>query len=283
MRGSDPGTRLAMFNIKPKRQNIIKILNYHPVPDGSFPKPGAESLPQWWRDMSPYGGYGGAPESNTAKIEFSSAGDYATIKRCIPVLDSMLMGYIVTTVSEIYVLPFEGDMSASAASCPQEEFVLNSTYPVRLSGLPQSDITWHEYGQALTHPLQQKYGQRMQKVYTPWLFMSPPGYSSIITNPLNNPNPYFEVVPGVMDTDVFFPKINFMLVYKDPTFHGIIPAGTPIAQVIPFKRESWSSYISDAEEDRDEMVEKRSKIFSKLSTVFHAPYRKFFWSKKEFK
>ena len=48
-----------------------------------------------------------------------------------------------------------------------------------------------------------------------------------------------KVFEGIVDTDQQH-IMNFPFVYKDPEFEGIIPAGTPIVQVIPFKREKWT-------------------------------------------
>jgi hypothetical protein len=48
----------------------------------------------------------------------------------------------------------------------------------------------------------------------------------------------------VVDTDKHPIVINFpFVINKD--FSGIIPAGTPIIQAIPFKRDTWDSKVID--------------------------------------
>jgi Ni,Fe-hydrogenase maturation factor len=87
-----------------------------------------------------------------------------------------------------------------------------------------------------------------------------------------------------MDSDGFFPKLNFMMSMKEEKFTGIIPMGTAIAQLIPFKREKWSSVIiDDAARSGVDNGSERKIIDSKLAKVFSGAYKKFFWSKKDFR
>jgi hypothetical protein len=65
---------------------------------------------------------------------------------------------------------------------------------------------------------------------------------------------------------------------KDPNWRGLIPAGTPIAQVIPFKRENYKMEISNEEADIG-AIEKATK---RLKSVFVNGYKDKFWVKKEY-
>lgn len=270
------------------KNNIIKIISHYgewgavdPLEE-TLPRPMSKMLASWWKNMPSHGGFDGVPE-NDDSINILSGNEAPTIKRCVPILDSLTIGYGLVTTAEMYVKPYTGEMNINMSDCPQEDAVVEATHPRRLARIPCLEISHHEYGQAMNHPLCQKYGQRLRKVFTPWRIITPSGYSVMIVEPLNNPSQYWEIVPGIIDSDQFAPQINFMMVFRDPNFHGIIPAGTPLAQVIPFKRESWRAEISDSAEDTEKMQQKGSKIFSRLNTVFRAPYKKFFWSKKEFK
>jgi hypothetical protein len=247
-----------------------------------FPKPLDKMIPQWWKDMPAYGGYGQVPE-NDSTISIITGSDMPTIKRCVPVLDALRLGYGIITTQEMYIRPYTGELNINDASCPQEEVIMEGTMPKRLARIPCLDFTFHDYGQAINHPYCKETGQRLQKVFTPWRIMTPPGYSVIIVEPLNNPSPYWKIIPGVIDSDGFSPQINFMMTINDPNFNGVVPAGTMLAQVFPFKRETWQSYVSDSIEDRQEIKRKEGKIFAALNSVFHAPYKKIFWSRKEFK
>jgi len=66
---------------------------------------------------------------------------------------------------------------------------------------------------------------------------------------------------------------------KDPKWEGIIPAGTPIVQVIPFKRDSFTMQVSNSKED----LEAIERVNKRLKSMFLNSYKVKFWSKKEYK
>jgi hypothetical protein len=47
---------------------------------------------------------------------------------------------------------------------------------------------------------------------------------------------------GLIDTDLYKDNfINFPARWRDHSFRGVLPKGTPVAQCIPVKRELWSA------------------------------------------
>ena len=58
-------------------------------------------------------------------------------------------------------------------------------------------------------------------------------------------------------------------------FHGFIEAGTPIAQILPFSRESWESDYS--------IKEKENYGIEQIKKFYERGYKKLFWSKKNYK
>jgi len=92
---------------------------------------------------------------------------------------------------------------------------------------------------------------------------------------MHNPNEHFTILEGIVDTDQYHKPVNFPFVFKNKDFNGLIPAGTPIAQVIPFKRDSWNMEIVD------NSLEIKN-IESKMNSLFLNKYKKFFWSSKEY-
>jgi hypothetical protein len=88
----------------------------------------------------------------------------------------------------------------------------------------------------------------------------------------------FTIMPGVVDTDEYYAPVNFPFVLKDPKFEGLIPQGTPLAQVIPFKRESYKMKLGNAQDAADvERVQKR------LQVKLLDKYKNLFRTKKEYK
>jgi hypothetical protein len=63
-------------------------------------------------------------------------------------------------------------------------------------------------------------------------------------------------------------------------FNGLIPKGTPYAQIVPFKRDSWKSEYDDS----DKEIEKHNKflIKKKLTFMAHELYRKNYWHPKKY-
>jgi len=83
-----------------------------------------------------------------------------------------------------------------------------------------------------------------------------PGYSCLFTPPLNRVDERFEIINGVVDTDIYKEYINFPFFLKkdyllknvkDGKFFSIIEKGTPYCQIIPFKRESWKMKIEEGD------------------------------------
>jgi hypothetical protein len=56
----------------------------------------------------------------------------------------------------------------------------------------------------------------------------------------------------------------------------MIPMGTPIAQILPFKREDWKSV-------EDKTLEKEARLnYLKSSSVFRGWYKNNIWKKKTY-
>jgi hypothetical protein len=97
--------------------------------------------------------------------------------------------------------------------------------------------------------------------------------------PAHSGNKYFTVLEGFVDTDAYSAPVNFPFVLNDIDFEGLIPAGTPMVQVIPIKRDSWQKEIAS--------VEKSEAIFTKqrlsVRSVFTNGYKLFYRARKTFK
>ena len=65
---------------------------------------------------------------------------------------------------------------------------------------------------------------------------------------------------------------------KDRKWEGIIEAGTPIAHVIPFKRDNWQMEIGN----HNELAQEINKFRLLQSTYFYNIYKKLFWQRKKY-
>ena len=90
-------------------------------------------------------------------------------------------------------------------------------------------------------------------------------------------NPYFTILEGLVDTDKYTSPVNFPFTLNNLDFEGLIPAGTPVAQVIPIKREGWS-----IGKESEKNLLKRKQVGYLRNSKFYDKYKKMFWEKKEY-
>ncbi len=181
-----------------------------------------------------------------------------TVKTCIPFLDSLTMGYIISFDQDYLVDPVENDFAITPAN--QE----------------QQDVGYHPQRQ-LPNEWQKTTGKNAGKFINKWLIKTPPGYSCLFVKPMNRIESRFEIIPGVVDTDTFINIINFPFILHKRNEQFLIKKGEPMVQVIPFKRESWKMWSGFYFEKA------HNKVVSMLRSEWVDRYKKMFWAKKNFK
>ena len=215
------------------------------------PKPATEYIPEWYKKAKSY------TDPSGKKAPTLDGTPMATIKRCMPVWDLMTAGYIIETPYDIYVRQtpdgpyFQwGEMQAIAFQSMEQ-------------------FQNHPYSRDITYAV---------RIVHPWSIKTPKGWSVLVCEPQHHePSPII-CANGIVDTDDFSLPFNMFLKLRDPKFEGMIPAGTPFIQVIPFKRESWTSKLGGKKEKQKFLFD-----MSKFNTVFFDRYKKFWWKKKEYK
>lgn len=210
-------------------------------------QPASKVIPNWYKNMESYIGGDKKPSGD--------AGSTATVKRCMPVFDAIAAGYIITSPADVYVSIKNGEQFFEWSSL----------------GL----ISFHPIAQAPEHPLRKPHAY--PKWNNPWAIKTPKGYSTMFIQPMHRES-VFTILPGIVDTDEYYSPINFPFVINNPEFEGLIPKGTPIAQVIPFKREEWTMQFGGQKE-----YEEQIKITNKLQTKFFDRYKSMFRANKEYK
>jgi hypothetical protein len=187
-----------------------------------------------------------------------------TIKRCMPVFDVITHGYIITTYVDIFVSQKEQpDAKGELKPLPWYEWPSFNA------------IDFHPIEQAPNHPAHN--GTAYPKLLNPWGIKTPPGYSTMFMAPVHRDN-IFTILPGVVDTDTYTAPVNFPMVLTDVKFEGLIPAGTPIAQIVPFQRESWTMELGG-----QEALGEQHKVTSRLRTRFFDAYKTQHRQVKEYK
>jgi hypothetical protein len=109
-----------------------------------------------------------------------------------------------------------------------------------------------------------------------WSIKTPNGYSSLFTHPINRIDLPFYTLGGIVDTDKWGEAGNHPFVFKNG-WEGIIPKGTPYAQIIPFKRDNWESII------KPELHGYHEKNIRKRDSILRGWYKKNAWSTKRYR
>jgi hypothetical protein len=214
------------------------------------PKSSRNYIPTWYRDMPTY----------RHKLTFDEQGNRKqNLRSCVPFSDAMRAGWIQETWCDLYIESTDTGITYRTSSGPEmiihrditsEQMVIDS------QAFAPIELVW----------------------FMPWLPRTPKGWSVMITSPVNRFDLPFEVTTGIIDSDRFyhtpFGRIPF---YVRRGFSGVIPAGTPMYQIVPFRRVTrWSSRRIMAT-DR----ETRNRYFSTLRK-FQNVYRDEFWEPKHF-
>ena len=235
--------------------NMSKKIKFMAVDEFRFdtqlkPYPASKALPQWWKDVNPYWG-----EEQSVKV-FPNGHTNASFKKCTPMFDSLTAGYILPLWTDVYVSNENGIPSIEWQTI---------TPPFGTHGELKS----------IEAPL--GYSNFIFKYSYTWMPITPPGYSVLITNPIGYKNLPFHAVTGIIDSDVSRGE-NAPPVWLKEGFTGIVEKGTPMVQIIPFKRDDWESEFDCYK--NNEFKKNEEKTFS--STILNH-YKKFIWSKKSYK
>jgi hypothetical protein len=213
----------------------------------NVPVPAKKMIPQWYKDGETFYVAKGSQESN------------AGLKTCIPFLDILTAGYLLVTPFDIFVGKKEDGSLSIEWNSPdswqdfinQRPYESGKTIP-RPAGHIDAHFVWTNR----------------------WGWKTPRGYSTIVTHPYNRFDLPFTTMSGFMDSDKVFVNGNVPFFLREG-FYGLIPEGTPYAQVIPIKRKHWK-YINSPE-NYDLVVKQSIKINSEK-----AYYKKRSWIRKEY-
>lgn len=200
----------------------IKFVSNRPwlTPDSpSKPGPILKTIPTWYKEADRF-----AVNMVTGKPwELpNDGGKIPTWKACPAVYDVMGSGYVYKTPCDIeFYLDAYGQINAKVLDEKNKDFLQERT------PMPQFK---HPHG----------YHEKHFAWWADWAVVLPEGYSALYTQPLNRFELPFLTTSGIIDNDkVHLPGTMPFFIVKG--FVGIIPAGTPYAQIIPFKRENWHS------------------------------------------
>ena len=207
-----------------------------------YPKPASHFIPEQYK-----------------KLEKLIDGDVnrATVKSCIPFLDSLTSGYIIPFYQDCYIDAKENDFNLSVS-------------------MPRETTEYHSKEQLTEEMSNGK--ERAGKFNSEWIVVTPPGYSCLFIAPLNRKEERFEILSGVVDTDTYHNTTNIPFLNNRWNQQTLIKQGEPMVQVIPFKREAWKM-----EAGFRWFQDEHTQVIYKLWTSMIDKYKNKFWKKKSYK
>ncbi len=192
------------------------------------PVPAKAYMPDWFRRL---------PAVDDGVMGLNNTG--LTVKRCMPFLDAMTTGWILSLPATVRLEISEGGTRVDAGWEFDRPLVAN-----------------HGAHQVKGNP----FGTRPPcKFLNFWSIATPAGWSCLFVQPLNRPNGVFEVVAGIVDTDTYRSPIHFpFFAIGDDGLH-VIEKGSPLIQVIPFRRDS-AEIAADIRAETPEEAATRLKV-----------------------
>jgi hypothetical protein len=118
-------------------------------------------------------------------------------------------------------------------------------------------VSFHGAHQVQGNP----WGQRPAcKFHNFWTIVTPPGWSCLFLNPLNRPNGLFEVLAGVVDTDSYRAPVHFPFFPVASDGLHVIEKGSPMVQIVPFRRDATELAAEIRDERPGEAAERDAVV-----------------------
>ncbi len=221
------------------------------------PVPANKAMPEWFKKIKPV-------------AEGADKADAGTVKRCMPVLDAVSQGFIIPLWADLKVkVTYDEECKDTFVWVSLPDF--NSGE----DSLALGAHSWEQVGNACDLK-KFKLGKVLMKLTNPWTIQTPKGYSVQFKNPANNWSNDIELIEGVVDTDEYYNPVNFPFVWTGSGVgEWIIPQGTPLVHVIPFKREDCDMEVGIVNRDKYNFVN------NQMAAKFFDRYKTFFWHKRK--
>jgi hypothetical protein len=221
----------------------------------SPPEPAIRHVPEWYKSLSKF-------DKSNSDITLDPVNNLGTdgaqvsTKMCMPLFDATTAGYHYVLEDDLHV---DMDEDGRPIMWWSGDVMLVDKRPIVDIVVPDN-----------CHPIH--YGWRMN-----WYYETPPGYSVLITHPMNRYDLPFYVQSGIVESDIWGLPV-FIAFFLKRNFRGVIPKGTPIMQIIPFKRDSWELEVIDTEEE----IDKHELMAENRRSMIYGYYKKTAWRKKIF-
>jgi hypothetical protein len=210
--------------------------------------PAKNIMPNWYKKI---------PKWKDNKIFTVENGLQQSLKQCMPFMDGYTTGYLVTLPYDLYV-------TLSEHGTPYLGWKGGNIFPPR-----SRDISDQNLIPQLHYETEYTWNLCVS-------FTIPKGYSIIFTHPFNRYDLPFTTLTGIIDGGLIMEAHGNAPFYIKKGFEGLIPQGTPIAQLIPFRQENWKSKVTKG------LIKRGEEHKNKSLLLFSGWYKQTFWTRKKY-
>ncbi len=206
------------------------------------PKPAKTVLPDWFRKLPP-----------VDKAQQAVADNGLTVKRCMPFFDAMATGWLLPLAATVR-LEIKDDGATVDAGWEFDRVMVSNHGAHQVAGNPKEPrppCKFHNY----------------------WSIRTLPGWSCLFLPPLNRIQQPFECVSGLVDTDSYPAHIHFPFFATAPDGLYVIEKGTPLVQVIPFRRADIAIEAEIGAESNQEATDREATFRNTIAS--EGWYRKY--------
>jgi hypothetical protein len=183
-----------------------------------------------------------------------------TIKRCPPFVDAMTFGFLIPLICDLRIQ--NGEITWD-----------NDIPPGGVLDFPRSPIGFHDASQVSGSPLFEP-DRYVIKFHNLWTIEAPDGYSVLFTHPVNRFDLPFTTLSGLVDCDIYRDSwVHFPAHWHDVNFNGVLPKGTPVAQCVPLKRDTWIADTASLTEDETQRVHELTKQIKREPGLYRRRFR----------
>ncbi len=193
------------------------------------PVPARSYTPDWFRRL---------PAVDETRVSPTDTG--LTVKRCMPFLDAMHTGWLIPMPATVQLKISDGGRQVDAGWEFDRPLVAN-----------------HGMHQVRGNPI--GHDRPPMKFLNYWTIRTPHGWSCLFLDPLNRPNGIFQIVAGIVDTDSYRTPVHFPFFATGCDGLHEIAKGSPMVQVIPFRRDT-TQIEADIRSETEAEAEDRDRI-----------------------
>ena len=229
------------------------------------PTPIKNHVPDWYKNAEMYDTDGNA-----------------ALKTCVPFLDAMLSGYTLTTWEDLRITQKrnvitieDGEIQEDGTFIPKaNQHQHGHDHGSKGNVIKSRMVNERLSTSGSTIPRPQGHLTNHLVWSGVWGMKAPRGHSILVTHPFNRFDLPFTTVSGIIDSDGWVPPGNIPF-FLQKGFNGVIPKGTPFAQIFPYKRDKWSMSIN-------KILQARAFFDGKIDRSEVGYYKKKFWNRKSY-